>query len=243
MAAASLTEAFIDLGSFYEEQFPGVEVNFNFAGSQQLAQQIIQGASADVFASANLNQMQAVVDSGNVLESKISLFAANQLVVIFPAENPARIEKLQDLSRSGVKLVLAAKEVPAGQYTLEFLTNAARDPAFGASFDEEVLRNVVSYENNVRAVLTKVSLGEADAGIVYTSDVQQMNSPGDAGIGTLPVPAELGVTALYPIAPLNLSSNPDAAQAFIDLVLSAQGQEVLASYGFQPVDEDGSALP
>jgi len=231
MAAASLTEAFEELAKQFEAQNPGVSVSFNFAGSQQLAQQLAEGAPADVFASANQKQMTAAVDSGRVEENSIESFAQNRLVVIYPQGNPAGLEVLEDLAGPGLKLVLAAKEVPVGQYSLDFLEKAGQVPLFGPSFPQSVLKNVVSYEENVRSVLNKVALGEADAGIVYSSDVS-----GEAAskVGQLNIPDELNVIASYPIAVIKDSQHTTQAQAFVALVLSPTGQEILAKHGFLP---------
>ena len=231
-AAASLTEPFGEIGKLFETDHPGATVVFNFAGSQQLAQQINQGAPADVFASANKTQMKAVIDAGGIVSGTQQTFTKNRLVVIYPQDNPAGLKELKDLANPGLKLILAAKEVPVGGYSLDFLDKATADPAFGATFREAVLKNVVSYEDNVKSVLTKVALGEADAGIVYTSDI----SGQDAGkVSRLDIPDALNVIASYPIAPVKESKNPDLAQAFIDLVLSQKGQEILAKYNFIPV--------
>jgi molybdate transport system substrate-binding protein len=231
-AAASLTESFNEIGKLFEANHPNVTVVFNFAGSQQLVQQINEGAPADIFASANKKQMDVAIEAGNVVSGTQQTFAKNRLLVIFPKENPAGLKELKDLSNSGLKLVLAAKEVPVGQYSLDFLEKAAADPAFGATFKEDVLKNVVSYEDNVKAVLTKVALGEADGGIVYTSDITGQDT---SKVGKLDIPDALNVIATYPIAPIKDSKNPDLAQAFIDLVLSQEGQELLAKYNFIPV--------
>jgi molybdate transport system substrate-binding protein len=231
-AAASLTEPFGEIGKLFETDHPGATAVFNFAGSQQLAQQIIQGAPADVFASANKTQMKAVIDAGGIVSGTQQSFTKNRLVVIYPQDNPAGLKELKDLANPGLKLILAAKEVPVGGYSLDFLDKATADPAFGATFKEDVLKNVVSYEDNVKSVLTKVALGEADAGIVYTSDISGQYA---SNVGRLDIPDALNVIASYPIAPVKESKNPDLAQAFIDLVLSAKGQEILEKYNFIPV--------
>ena len=231
-AAASLTEAFGEIGKLFEAAHPGATVVFNFAGSQQLAQQINEGAPVDVFASANKKQMDVVVEAGNITAGTQQTFVENRLVVIYPQDNPAGLKELKDLAKPDLKLVFAAQEVPVGEYSLDFLDKAAADPAFGATYQDDVLKNVVSYEENVKAVLTKVALGEADAGIVYTSDI----SGKDAGkVGRLDIPDALNVIAPYPIAPAKESENPKLAQAFIDLVLSQEGQDILAKYNFIPV--------
>ena len=228
-AAASLSEAFTRIGQDFESGHPGTRVIFNFAGSQQLAQQLAQGAPADVFASANPQQMNAVVEAGRVRAGAQAVFARNRLVVIFPNDNPADLRTLADLARPGLRLVVAAQEVPAGRYALEFLERASQDGGFGSTFKADTLRNVVSYEENVRAVLSKVVLGEADAGIVYTSDVD-----GSAAIGQLDIPDALNPVASYSIAPIIDSAHPQLAQDFIDSVLSPAGQAVLVQYGFMP---------
>jgi molybdate transport system substrate-binding protein len=234
-AAASLTKAFEEVGASFETANPGTTIVFNFAGSQQLAQQIGQGAPVDVFASANPAQMNVVVEAGDVVTGTQQVFVRNRLVVIYPSDNPAGLERLQDLATPGVRLVLAAAEVPAGEYSLAFLDEASADPAFGESFRAGALGNVVSYEESVRAVLSKVALGEADAGIVYTSDV----SADASEVGQIPIPDELNTIATYPIAPIMGSEQPEAAQRFIQYVLSAEGQAILARYGFIPVAEGG----
>jgi molybdate transport system substrate-binding protein len=232
LAAASLTEAFTEIGTAFEALNPGARVEFSFAGSQQLAQQIEQGAPADVFASASKKYMDAAVKSGRITEGNPDVFANNRLVVIFPKDNPAGLAELKDLAKPGLKLVLAAIEVPVGQYSLDFLDKAISDPAYGQSFKEDVLKNVVSYEENVKAVLAKVALNEADAGIVYLSDIS-----GDAvdQVDKLDIPDPLNVIAIYPIAALKDSQNPALAQGFVDFVLSPAGQALIEKYNFIPV--------
>jgi len=232
MAAASLSEAFGEIGELFESQNPGIKVAFNFAGSQQLAQQIGQGAPADVFASANNTQMDAVIKSGLIDQSASQTFVRNRLVLIYPKPNPGQITSLQDLAKPGLKIVLAANEVPVGEYTLEFLDKASQDVSFGDTFQDDVIKNVVSYEENVKVVLTKVSLNEADAGIVYTTDAA---SAPENTIEQLEIPDDYNVIASYPIAAIKESSRPDLAKAFIDFVLSQTGQDILERYGFNPV--------
>jgi molybdate transport system substrate-binding protein len=231
-AAASLTAAFSEIGEKFEAAHPGVTVVFNFAGSQQLAQQVNEGAPADVFASANDHQMNVVIEAGGVVSGTQQTFVKNRLVAIFPEDNPPDLTELKDLAKPNLKLVLAAREVPVGQYSLDFLDKAAADPRFGTTYKEAVLKNVVSYEDNVKTVLTKVALGEADAGIVYTSDVTGEDAD---KVGQLEIPDELNVTVSYPIAAVKESENRELAQAFIDLVLASEGQDILAKYGFIPV--------
>jgi len=232
--AASLTDAFTEIGKNFEAAHPGVTVVFNFGASNQLAQQINQGAPADVFASANKAQMDVAIQSGRVISGTQQTFVKNRLVIIFPKENPGEIGTVNDLAQPSLKIVLAAKEVPVGQYSLDFLDKAAAEASLGASFKENVLKNVVSYEENVRAVLTKVALGEADAGIVYTSDI---NSESAKDVDQLAIPDALNTVASYPIAALNDSPNADVAQQFVDYVLGPEGQNVLEKFGFIPVTD------
>lgn len=227
-AAASLTDAFKEIGANFQHAHANMAVTFNFAGSQQLEQQIAQGATADVFASANAKYMDAAITAGAVTSGAQKTFAHNRLVVIVPKNNPAHIQTLQDLGKPGVKIVLADKSVPVGQYAVTFLDKASTDPAFGASYKAQVLKNVVSYEDNVKSVFSKVQLGEADAGIVYTSDVA---THGDE-VGGLAIPDAMNTIAVYPIAPLKGSRNASTAQQFVAYVLSADGQAVLKKYGF-----------
>lgn len=231
MAAASLTESYTEIGALFESQNPGVTVTFNFAGTQALVEQLTQGAEADVFASANTKYMNAAVDAGLVAADTAQTFAYNKLVVIYPKDNPAGIAELKDLAKSGLKLDLADSSVPVGQYSLDFLDKAAADAAYGTAYKDAVLSNVVSYEENVKAVVTKVSLGEADAGIVYLTDV---TADAAESVSKLDIPDELNTIATYPVAPLTASKNADLAQAFVNLVLSSEGQTILAKYGFVP---------
>ena len=230
-AAASLTDAFNEIGAAFSAAHPGVEAAFNFAGSNQLAAQIGEGAPVDVFASANAKQMGVAVETGRIVSGTQETFARNRLVVITPGDNPAGLTTLQDLATPGVKIVLAAAEVPVGQYALDFLDKAEADGALGAGFKDAVLANVVSYEADVRAVLTKVALGEADAGIVYKSDVGAAAEQ----ITQIEIPDALNTIATYPIAALADSPHPDVAQQFVDYVLSTEGQQVLDKYGFVPI--------
>lgn len=229
-AAASLTNAFKEIGQNFQKAHPNVTVTFNFAGSNALATQINQGAPADVFASANQTQMDNVVKAGGADASASKVFARNLLVVITPKNNPAQITTLQDLAKPGIKLVLAAPSVPAGQYAQDFFTKASADPSFGSNYKANVTKNVVSQEADVESVVTKVVQGEADAGIVYVTDalanVSQLNE--------ITIPANLQTVAVYPIAPLKASKNPTTAQQFVDYVLGSAGQAVMTKYGFQP---------
>ena len=227
-AAASLKGAFTDIGKAYSQQHPNVTVTFNFAGSDALATQINQGAPADVFASANGTQMNVVVSAGTIDGSGVKTFAHNRLVLIYPTANPAKIQSLQDIAKPGIKVDLAAKTVPVGQYALTFLDAASADPSFGASYKTNVLKNVVSYETDVKSVLSKVALGEADAGIVYTTDAATETGK----VGTVAIPDTLNTIALYPIGVVKSSKQSATAADFVSYVVSTAGQATLAKYGF-----------
>ena len=226
--AASLTDAFKEMGANLEQANPGTKVLFNFAGSPTLRTQLAQGARADVFASADEPNMQGAQKEGSIA-SEPRIFVRNQLVAIVPAANPAQVMRLQDLAKSGVKLVLTNKEVPVGNYSRQALTKMSQDAAFGAEFTTRVLANLVSEETNVKQVVAKVQLGEADAGIVYSSDV----TPAVRGaVQVLAIPESFNVIARYPIAVVREAPNAAGARAFIDYVLSPAGQAILTKHGF-----------
>lgn len=232
MAASSLTGPFTEIARDFESTRFNSKVLFDFAGSQQLAQQLASGAPADVFASASPQYMDTVVMSGRIQASGVKTFARNRLVVIAPSSNPADLKNLTDLARPRLKLILAAQEVPVGQYSLTFLQKAAVDPAFPPGFKDRVLANVVSYEQDDKTVVTKVALGEADAGIVYSSDVFGASA---ASLKSLAIPEALNVMAIYPIAVVQDSRTPGLALDFVGFVLGPQGQAILEKYGFVPV--------
>jgi molybdate transport system substrate-binding protein len=221
-AAASLKESFEELGARFSAAHPGVSVTFNFAGSQQLAQQLAQGAPADVFAAAGTREMGGAVRAGAVVSGTERAFATNRLAVIVPRDNPAGIVVFEDLARPGVRLVLAGPSVPAGAYALQAIDRLGPDLA------ARVQANVVSQEENVRAVVTKIALGEGDAGIVYFTDVT-------SDVKFVPIRNAFNVRAVYLLAP---TAHPPAgaalAQAFVDFVWSPDGQAILARHGFGP---------
>lgn len=227
-AAASLTDAFTEIGNDFEASHPGVTIVFNFGGSQNLRTQIEQGAPADVYASANVKEMDTLVSQNLVEPGASKVFLTNQLVVILPKNNPAGISTLEDLDKPGLKLVLAAEEVPAGRYARQVLDNL--NTRFGAAYNDSVLANVVSNEDNIRQAVTKVQLGEADASIVYVSDAVAVPE-----LLRIEIPADANVIAEYPIAPLAGSANAELANEFIDHVLSTDGQATLEKWGFTPV--------
>ena len=230
-AAASLTEAFTVLGKVLEQHNPQVRVRFTFGGSQRLAAQIEQGAQADVFASADQRWMTYLQQRG-LLAGPPREFVRNRLVIIVPLANPAQIARLQDLARPGVKVVIAADAVPAGHYTREALAKLNRAPGFGKDYAAGVLRNVVSEEDDVKAIVTKVQLGEADAGAVYQSDVTSVVS---GRVQIFPIPDPYNVVASYPIAIVKGGLSLIGAQQFVGLVFSLLGQQMLGGFKFIPV--------
>jgi molybdate transport system substrate-binding protein len=226
-AASSLTDAFGRIGEILEEENPDLDIEFNFAASSALRTQIAEGAPADVYASADDVQMQMAAEEG-LIEGEPELLVRNTPVIVVPADNPADITTPMELANDGVKLVLAAENVPIGRYAREILVNLEQDPDYGADYSEDVLANVVSNETDVRAVLVKVELGEADAGVVYTTDAL---IAGDAVL-TIELPEDANVLAEYFIAPV-ADGSVESALAFIAFVLSEEGQAVLREFGFQ----------
>ncbi len=220
-AAASLTEAFREIGAEFERQNKGVTVLLNFGPSDGLSTQILEGAPADVFASASDRWVDEIEANGPGVQSRTD-FARNSLAVIVPADNPARISSITDLGARGVKLVLAAPEVPVGEYSRRALGKAGvLEPAEA---------NVVSNEQDVKGVVQKVMLGEADAGIVYLTD----ETPGVApAVALIDIPEHLNVAVTYPIAVVGDTDESDLASRFVDFVLS-EGRAVLRRFGFLP---------
>ena len=221
-AAASMTESFGELATLFEASHPNVNVILNFAGSNTLRAQIENGAPANVFASANTKEMDALVTSELVAADAPQLFLHNRLVIITPTTNPANLASFDNLARSDLKLIFAAEEVPVGKYTRQMLANA------GTEFSEKVLANIVSNESDVKQVVAKIQLGEADAGIVYTSDAVAAPE-----LVVIEIPAVFNVLASYPIAPL--TDAPLAAE-FVNFVLSPEGQAILEIWGFTPIN-------
>ncbi|MGE0598620.1 MAG: molybdate ABC transporter substrate-binding protein [Dehalococcoidia bacterium] len=224
-AASSLTDAFKEAGTAFEAKYPDAKVTFSFAASSALAVQINEGAPADVFASADTNQMKNVADKGNVEES--SVFVKNTPVIVVP-KGDTTVSKFDDLANPGVRLVLAAAEVPVGKYAREILQKASATGGISIDFGDKVLANLKSNEANVRAVLTKVQLGEADAGIVYKTDVGAAAND----VAIVEIPEKYNAVATYPIAVVKATKNHDAAAAFVAFIQSDAGQAILEKYGF-----------
>lgn len=214
-AAASLTEAFTDLGDAFEATHPDASVTFNFAASSELVAQIVEGAPADVFASADLDNMRRLTDAAaNAAEAVV--FAHNLSEIVVAAGNPRGISGVRDLADDDLILVTCAPQVPCGTYATQIFDNA------GITVTPD------SYEENVKAVVTKVTLGEADAGIAYATDVAAAGDDADG----IEIPGDLNVVAEYPIVVTPEAPNPGGGRAFIDVVLGEPGQEILGGYGF-----------
>jgi molybdate transport system substrate-binding protein len=213
-AAASLKEAFTQLGQQFEAAHPGTKVVFNFGPSSALATQINQGAPADVFASASTKNMDQVVTTGAAASP--TNFAGNIMEIAVPPDNPANVTRLSDLARSTVKVALCQKDVPCGVTAAKVFTNA------------KLTVTPVTQEVDVKAVLTKVTLGEVDAGVVYVTDVRAAG----ANVKGIEIPADVNASTKYPIATVTKAPNKTTAQAFTDYVLSADGAGVLTADGF-----------
>lgn len=192
-----------------------ITVTFGYAGTQTLVGQLTQGAQADVFASADTQHMTQVAGAG-LIQGSPSVFAHNSLEIVVAKGNPKGVHTLSDLGRSGLVVVLADRSVPAGNYAHQVLAKAG------------VTVHPASLEQSVSSVLAKVSLGEADAGIVYASDIQTSNK-----VDGVAIPDAQNIVAEYPIAVLKSAANPTGARAFVDLVLSADGKAILKAAGFQ----------
>lgn len=225
-AAASLKEAFDAAGPAFTKA-TGYPVRFSYGGSDTLAAQLLQGAPADVFASANQQQMQRALDGGAVVAPHT--FAHNRLVIIVPAGDTT-VATAADLAKPGVKVVLAAPSVPVGNYARQTFANLAKDPAFGADFAARVLADVVSEETDVKAVATKISLGEGDAGVVYATDVTPSIA---AKVRAIHFPAGAAPDATYPIAVTKTAPNGDGGRAFVDFITSPAGLAFLKARGFE----------
>lgn len=214
-AAASLTDAFEEVATAFEDANPGSSVELSLASSSSLREQIIEGAPADVFASADQSNMDELVEADEA--SLPEVFVRNELQIAVPTGNDARVTGLADFSREELLVGLCAEEVPCGRFGRQALANAGVDPAQDTD------------EPDVRSLLSKVESGELDAGLVYRTDVL---AAGD-GVEGIEIPEEDNVTAAYPIAVLTRSSAPEVAAAFVAFVLADEGQAILASYGFE----------
>ena len=244
-AAASLSNLFPQVATAFQQQHPGVSVKFNFAGSQRLRTQLEHGARADVFASADQDQMELAMESG-LLSGEPVPFASNRMVVIVPQgdrlEDPATrttVRSLEDLANPGVKLVVALPAVPAGKYALEAIQRLGdADNGFPSDYSQRVRANVVSQEPNVRGVVQKVVLNEVDAGVVYQTDARVEHVA--SKVAAIQIPDWANPSASYPIGVLRDAAEPDLAGAFVEFLRSPEGRLILSGHGFgapKPGDE------
>lgn len=222
-AASSLTNALAEAAEAFEATNANVTLETHFAGSSRLRAQIEEGAEADIFISADLRHVDAITHL--LMESSITTVATNEIVVVL-ADSTQPIQSLEELAEPDVSIVIALPDVPAGRYARALVADMARQADFPTNFDEAVLANVVSEETNVRAVLAKIQLGEADAGFVYRSDLR------DTGLRSLTIPAQNPGDIAYVAAALSDSPHHDAAQSFLDFLVSDEGRRILASHGF-----------
>lgn len=229
LAATSLKSAFEALEDDFEAKWQDVDVRFAFAGTQELRRQLEAGARADVFASADERHMQALVDQG-LVEAPV-VFTENVPVLVAYAHSKTPVTTFAGLAQAE-RIVLGVPEVPIGRYSLQILERA--ETKFGGGFKASVERHVVSKDFNVRQVLSKVTLGEADAAIVYHSDV----TPPDRNVRVVTIPEDVNVTARYPVAMLKASTQPAHARAWIALLRSPVGRATLQSTGFRPTADD-----
>ncbi|NUQ75204.1 MAG: molybdate ABC transporter substrate-binding protein [Polyangiaceae bacterium] len=222
-AAASLRDVFTSIGDEFKRSHPGVELTYNFAGTQALRTQLEHGAAVDVFASADQRHMDELLGASRVTNPVV--FARNEPVIVVSSEGKCSVRSLADLPNA-TRIVIGTPEVPIGRYTLQILDRA--QTTLGADFRARVEAKVASRELNVRQVLTKVSLGEAQAGIVYRADALSA----EGRVTVVHIPSEINVIAEYPIAVVNGAAHPQLARAWIDFVLSPEGQRVLTKAGF-----------
>jgi len=225
-AAASLRNALVEVESAYETAAPGINLVVATDSSAALRTQIEQGAPADVFLSADTANPQRLYDAG-LVESGITFFAANVLVVIVPSDNPAAIRTPADLAGEGVRIVAAGGEVPISQYATQVVDALARLEGYPADFADRYTTNVLSREDNVQAIVAKIERGEGDAGIVYQTDALASGS-----VRTVPIPDEANVQAHYAGVVITTSAHPEAARAFLHWLTGRDGQAILAEFGF-----------
>jgi molybdate transport system substrate-binding protein len=226
LAAASLTNVFPKIGAAFTATHPGVTFTYSFAGTDQLAAQIQQGAPADVFAGASTRYADELASAKQIDPYKI--FCTNRLVLIFPASNPAGITSLRDLATNGVKLVIGAEAVPVGSYTRTVLENL--DAMYGADYSKKALANVVSNEDSVTSIVTKVQSGEADAGFVYVTDALAAGSK----VKSFTLPKAAQAVASYPIAVVSASTSKTQALVVAEYMLGPVAQHLLRRAGFGP---------
>lgn len=227
LAAASLKAPLTKIEQKFEKQNPGAEVNISFAGSQALASQIKLGAPVDIFFSADRAQMDVVIKSGHISMQNVQPFASNELIVLVSHSASGKIKGLKDLGKDGLQFSMAKEKVPVGAYSREFLSRASAQ--FGEDWKSAILNNVVSYESNVSAIVSRVEMDEVDAGFVYKTDGMRAKKS-----VSITIPPKFNVSAHYYVGVLDQTNQGNLAERFVELVLSPDGQAILAEYGFTP---------
>ena len=238
---AGFTGAMSEIAELYENS-SNSQVRFNFDGLPALRVQIEEGAYADLLISPDQRYMDPLVDAGFIGEDTVEAFASNKVAVVLPVDNPANITTIRDLATPGTKIVMGIEELPIGDYALQVLDLMAKDPEYGPAFKEAVLANVVSLETRVTGIVSKVAMGEADAGFAFMSDVTpQMRGK----IRKISIPEGYNIRGNCSAAVLSQSDNSEAAEAFIDLLISNDAQAILDEYGFISLEgwEENAALP
>ncbi|WP_058485529.1 molybdate ABC transporter substrate-binding protein [Defluviitalea phaphyphila] len=227
MAAASLTEVFTEIKEKYEEKNHDINIELNFAGTQSLVNQIEEGIEADIFVSANISYMDYLTEKKLVKDSII--FAENELIIGINNENDS-IKETKDLGKEGIKLAIADSSVPVGKYTLQWLDNIEKSGNFSKEFIENFMNNVVSHELDVKSIVSKIELGEVDAGIVYRTDILYENSKNQ--IRSVEIDDQYNVKVQYPIGLINESKKQEESKKFLEFILSDEGKAILQKYGF-----------
>jgi len=226
-APSSLTDAAKELTAAFEAANPGIKLAIEFGHTPTQRLQFTQGATGDVFLTASQKDMNDAVVDQTIASGKPKVFASNQLVVILPAKNSANLQKLEDLAKPGVRVLVAVVDTPIGKVTLDMLDKW--DKQFGSGYKAKVIANVVSNESGVKPIVSKIKLGEADAGIVYVSD-----AVGAPELKTIAIAAELNMITQLNVAPIAKSANPEQAAAFAAYLMAPDGQAILKKWGFLP---------
>jgi molybdate transport system substrate-binding protein len=226
-APSTFTDAAKDITTAYEAASPGVKLAIEFGHTPTQRLQFTQGATGDVFITASQTDMNDAVKDKTIAEGTPRVFATNQLVVILPANNPANLQKLEDLANPGVRLLVAVVDTPIGKVTVTLLDKMEKQ--FGAGFKAKVIANVVSNESGVKPIVSKLKLGEADAGIVYVTDA--VSAP---DLKTIAISPELNMVMQLNVAPIAKSVNLDQANSFTMFMMSPTGQSILKKWGFLP---------
>jgi molybdate transport system substrate-binding protein len=227
-AAASLAKVLEDVKAAYEAAVPGSPLTISTDSSAALATQIIEGAPADVFLSADTTNPQKLVDAG-LVDGDPTVFAGNKLTIITPTDNPGGLTTPFDLGKDGVRVIAAGDEVPITKYATQLVEQLAAAPGAPADFAAAYAANIASKEDNVAAVRTKIELGEGDGAIVYVTDAAASDQ-----VASIDVPDDVNVPASYAGVVIKSSTDAEAAHAFLDWLASAEGQAILATYGFLP---------